>query len=63
MRRVPRGPRGGAAAPRPPGADAPGARWFGSASAPRRNPMKHPVLALLGLLVVVAAPVAHAVEI
>ncbi|MBF3253153.1 DUF3438 family protein, partial [Pseudomonas aeruginosa] len=25
--------------------------------------MKHPVLALLGLLVVVAAPVAHAVEI
>jgi len=25
--------------------------------------MKHPVLALLGLLVVVTAPVAHAVEI
>ncbi|HMS07743.1 MAG TPA: DUF3438 family protein, partial [Burkholderiaceae bacterium] len=46
------------------GADAPGAEWPVSASASRRkHPMKHPVLALLGLLAVAAAPVAHAVEI
>jgi integrating conjugative element protein (TIGR03749 family) len=48
------------------GADAPGAWRPLSASASRRNPMKplkHPVLALLGLLAVAAAPVAHAVEI
>jgi integrating conjugative element protein (TIGR03749 family)/integrating conjugative element protein (TIGR03746 family) len=47
-----------------PGADAPGIRRSVSASASRRKyPMKHPVLALLGLLAVAAFPAAQAVEI